>query len=813
MVFALLLLGVGVQPTISSARNEKMRVSSDTWQVFVASDGAVFRANDGMLATVIMQNPASDLGAVTVSGTGVTQLGIGRYTGSCTLGDSGPKPTSGLLEGAGVAFQICGTTSGSNDTVFIRLDFSGGANTGTVTIDMTRDLDLLGSRTVETNGKISTAQIKLVSQSPGAGVPVSQGSPITATFQVVRPVAVVQWQPVEVFCTVGTDTRVSRMTEPDGTVTCGGTAQPVGQNTLYTYVNAQYSPIGGQVISAYANFSIAGNTTPTVPQCTINQTPTNPVQIGSSVSLKATCQSGADVSPIATYTWRDPADIPVGVNSDTLQFAAPAGGGTYRLRVTNQAGLSAEFSHAVSTSAPAMSSALPNSSVNVPGLNGTPVELKVKVATALGAGLPGIAVSWVASAGAGNLAQASSMTDAQGIASNTFTPQGNGGGRTVTASALGAQVVFKVQDVVQVVQQPAQQVSAATVQTAVAAPQAQLANVRSRLDQLRITRGPTSSANVKVAAQGTAVPMERLADLILGQPEKGQRGGGASADDFQRWGVFVNGSVDIGKYSPRTGAQGSEISSKGITAGADYRFAGNHVLGAGLGFMKGDSDLGAQGGQDTKGYSLSVYGSIVPSEKMYLDLALNWGRNDYDTRRHVLSETGVLLGTASSNNRSKQLALSASLGADLYLAQNALRLTPYARAEYVKVDIDGFEESGSTQNLRVGANGLKSTSAAAGLNGSYALSTSFGVVMPTARLEWIWSSRDARAGVLAQLVSDPTVQSELLAASEDNSYGAAGLGVTVQFPRGVSTFINYEQSFARSYTRNRRWDFGLRIPF
>ena len=320
--------------------------------------------------------------------------------------------------------------------------------------------------------------------------------------------------------------------------------------------------------------------------------------------------------------------------------------------------------------------------------------------------------------------------------------------------------------------------------------------------------------DVKVSAFGTPVPIGSLAALLRGdQKDKDGRptGRGAAADEFERWGAFVNGNVEIGRYDGRGGTQGSELRSRGITAGFDYRFNDNAIGGASVGFLKGDTDLLGNGNQDSKGYSLSLYGTLTPMEKSYVDFTLNVGRNDYDTRRNVFNDTGTLLGTASSSADGSQLALAGSFGLDV--VTGSLRLNPYGRLEYIRAKINGFEERGSTQDIRVDSQLVKSASFTLGAQANYAISTTWGVILPQARVEWSWATRDVRSGVFARLVSNPGAQSELTAASEDNSYGNAAVGVTFQFPRGVSCFINYEQLFAKDLVKTRRWDFGVRIAF
>ena len=175
-------------------------------------------------------------------------------------------------------------------------------------------------------------------------------------------------------------------------------------------------------------------------------------------------------------------------------------------------------------------------------------------------------------------------------------------------------------------------------QVAVNTPVLQMSSIRQHLDELRIQGSPTVAQGLRIGYDRPALPpTSALALAPVGKDGKPQTGGGASADapnPLERWGVFVNGDVDVGRQSTTGTQTGFKVTSKSITLGADYRFAGNHVAGASLGFSKADTDLDAgAGSQDAKGYSFSLYGSYVPQENAYVDGILTVGHNKYDSQR------------------------------------------------------------------------------------------------------------------------------------------------------------------------------------
>lgn len=544
-----------------------------------------------------------------------------------------------------------------------------------------------------------------------------------------------------------------------------------------------------------------------IPACTIAGAPTAPVAPGTSVSLSANCSNsptgyqwyaGSSIQPISTAP-----RITVNPSSTT----------TYKLVATNSAGSSSAVSASIQIGSQT-ASIKPTSTAALTALPGVPLTLEV-VVTDNGvppAPIVGASVSWTVQSGTGDtLSSPSSSTDANGKARVNLTIAAATGSHVVRASVSGsASYDFNVNNGAVVIQQAATQVSQAVLQTAIIAPQAQLANIRNRLDQIRAQRrGNVSSANVKVSAQGLPLPIDQFASAF--KKKELSQGRGASADEFERWGVFINGDVEFGRQTP-LGGQGFELASRGVTVGLDYQLEGGHVIGAGLGFAKSSTDLfGNAGKQDSKGQSLSVYASYVPSEKTYVDLALNLGRNNYNTDRRLLGQDGLITGEiANSDTSGDQKAFALTFGGDLNM--DSLRFNPYARYEYIRATVDGFTESGSRQNMQFSGQEVRTSSITAGMQASYAISTGFGVVTPQGRLEFTRQSTNNPNAVTASLISggNPIV---LPRVDQTGNFGMAGVGVTVLLARGISTYLNYEAMFANTDTSLRRWTLGMRIPF
>ena len=581
-------------------------------------------------------------------------------------------------------------------------------------------------------------------------------------------------------------------------------------------------PCGCTSARAQASVSVA-----TRLACSASASPSS-VAVGGVATLTAACR-GNFATPLA-YRWTDATGAVVGTAATISVAPRTVGTQTYTLAVTDPSAGNVAPAYSISVS------------INVAGTTGTVTavgavagnlqigamgqalgqEFVVTVTDGSGNPVPNVLVSWIptgttdtSAAGFGTLSPTSGLTDSRGQARSLLTLGSNPGGRKVQACVNlgpGGNVCFtfevlSAQDAIAV---PAQQVVSPAVVTAITAPTVQMNNVRQRLDQLRVQRRAAATEGLRVSIDGQSLPpLSAFALASTGPDGKPARGGGAAADPpdaFERWGVFINGDLDVGRQSPVDTQGGFKVSSQGITAGVDYRLPGDHVLGAALGALKSGTDLADNAGnQDASGYSVSLFASFVPTENGYVDAIVNFGRNSYDSKRALADST-----TATSSTNGEQFGLSLSLGYNFY--RGGLTLNPYGRAEYVNARIDGFTENGNPDEvLAIGSQHVSQTTLALGGSVSYAMSTSFGVLIPNARVEYLHIAQNDVGAVTAQLVAIPSSAGAVPLVTQDRNYGLWNVGLQALFGPTASGFINYQASFGRDSFRNQLTTLGFRM--
>lgn len=343
----------------------------------------------------------------------------------------------------------------------------------------------------------------------------------------------------------------------------------------------------------------------------------------------------------------------------------------------------------------------------------------------------------------------------------------------------------------------------------------QFRNVKNRMALLR--RGDARGINVS-GLNGN--PINQILPTSLSQLSGQSIGGGASGDKdspFDKFGVFVNGNFGVGDKDGTDRELGFEYDSQGVTAGIDYRFTDNFVFGGTFGYNSIKSDFDASRGKlDLDGYSFSLY-STYYNDDFYLDSIFSGGWNEYDTRR-ILQLPG-LNQTALGDTRGNDYSFNITGGYDFH--EQGLTYGPYGRVSYQNVQIDGYQESPSIPGaagfgslVTIGKQNAVSLQTALGGQLSYAISTSFGVLMPTARAEWVHEFHDGSRPLSWQFSSVPTQTSFInLSDGSSRNFANLGAGLSATLTHGASAFLFYEAMVGRDNISEHSINAGVRAEF
>lgn len=358
-------------------------------------------------------------------------------------------------------------------------------------------------------------------------------------------------------------------------------------------------------------------------------------------------------------------------------------------------------------------------------------------------------------------------------------------------------------------------------------------NIYTRLMAVRSgMEGGVSLDDLKLDIQGTPIPKlgiegapspEDLGAPVQGQLPPGKLPPGVAHEyGLYKLGGFINGSISIGDRDSSGREAGYEFQTLGITAGADYRISDQAVVGAALGYGTLGGDFYASGGDlDAESHSISLYGTYYQPEVYYLDAILGFGQSDYDLSRNISYNVGdsVINQVAGASPNGEQILFSLSGG--YHYPRGDMTLTPTFRLDYIRAEMDPFEEELSGINdpgkeLGLELDGLTARSVNIGLGGqvAYSIQTGDMTLVPEASLEWVFEMDNDTEQLSGRFLHDAGGTRFVLDSDEpDSNYFALGLGLSLQYAGGQSAFLRYETLLGLGHASLYSIMAGIRLEF
>jgi outer membrane autotransporter protein len=340
-------------------------------------------------------------------------------------------------------------------------------------------------------------------------------------------------------------------------------------------------------------------------------------------------------------------------------------------------------------------------------------------------------------------------------------------------------------------------------------------NLSQRINALRSGASGIDLAGLSINASG-----QQISGSILQEMLDGITGGAASADDFGRWGLFVNGRVNFGEKDQTDDQVGFDFDTIGITSGVDYRLQENFIVGGSIGYTKLEADFDNSGGSiDIDSWNGSLYGTYFVADAFYADASLSYGDSSYDSSRHIVYTDigGTVDRTAKGDTDGTQAAAGIAAGYDFN--NGPWTFGPHVGTYYVNVDADSYDEEGAGGlNLAVGDQNAESFTVNGGAHLSRVFTPGWGVLIPHLRVDYVHEFEDSRelieVGIAADPFSadplDPTPPIKLQTDRPDPDYAVWSAGVSAQFINGLSGFVNYQGTAGYSDLTLSEVTYGLR---
>jgi len=337
---------------------------------------------------------------------------------------------------------------------------------------------------------------------------------------------------------------------------------------------------------------------------------------------------------------------------------------------------------------------------------------------------------------------------------------------------------------------------------------------------------------IPVSSPGSGAGGTPTLDSQLGQSQEQRRqadrlaerrsGQGGSADQpGTGFGLFVNGDYQFLNKDNTRFETGFEQHTAGTTVGADYSFRGRAVVGAAFSYAHEFGDFaGASGGFDNDAYGVTLYGTVVPFNNLFVDGFVGYSRKEYsiDRRMNFVLPTGgsppfLAKGLIEGKTHSNEFNIGTVIGYDFVIKN--LTLGPRVGVNYLDRRLAGYEETGTTGlELIYDNQNISSLTTTAGVFASVAISTRWGVLVPQATAEYVHEFLNDQRTVGFRFV-DTLSRPRFLFQTDnpDRNFFNLGLGAVFVLPGGMSTFVNVRELVGYSTRRATNVTAGLRLAF
>ena len=324
-------------------------------------------------------------------------------------------------------------------------------------------------------------------------------------------------------------------------------------------------------------------------------------------------------------------------------------------------------------------------------------------------------------------------------------------------------------------------------------------NIGSRISQLRNNSSGVNiggltinTASGKLNGTWLHAIYDSMSNDQIDQPF--QTGGSAGSEpnktSYSPFGYFINGSISIGDKDSSATERGYDLDSDNYTFGLDYRYNDKLVVGAAYGIGSSDIEFNSTGdGMENTVNNLFLYGSWF-EDNFYLSTTLGYAFGELDTSRRIT--VGGFDQIAKGSTDTSQILFQVNGSYDF--SYDALSFGPYLQLDIIEGDIDSYTETnGGGFEIAFDKQDISSQLMTVGAQTQYALSYSWGILLPNMRMEIKNEFNDSGEAIRGRFALDPSNTAFSISANKiDNFWFLFGGGVSAVFQHGLSAYVDFE---------------------
>lgn len=283
--------------------------------------------------------------------------------------------------------------------------------------------------------------------------------------------------------------------------------------------------------------------------------------------------------------------------------------------------------------------------------------------------------------------------------------------------------------------------------------------------------------------------------------------GGAAADTmpFEGLNLFVSGDYQH-KFYDGSAEANFDSSRGGITVGLDSPMSWG-LIGGALNYNYTSGEFDQDGGDfQQNSFGGLLYGSYYPSDSSFIDGVIGLAGKAYTIDRLVVAN-GNFFGNANGDTLGFEFQSSLSGGYDFSF--DNFTIGPRVGIHYLRTELSDFTETGSPLALHYDDQVEDSLTSTLGFQGSVAISTSFGVVVPQVNAEYVHEFLNDRRTIHATATDGSAVS--FVTDPPDRDYFNVGAGVVFVLPDGISPFLNFSAEVANRFEETQTVTAGVRL--
>ena len=273
---------------------------------------------------------------------------------------------------------------------------------------------------------------------------------------------------------------------------------------------------------------------------------------------------------------------------------------------------------------------------------------------------------------------------------------------------------------------------------------------------------------------------------------KSLTGGGGAGDEYQflgDFGLYFSGGGSFGSLAarpslvPGQGRDAFGTYNQTGTGAVDYKVNDWMVAGVMFNYTGTQNYLALNAGQlYADSYRYMPFLSLIPFENSYVDIMAGYGHQNYLNYRN--SE-----GNSYQANYTSDQAL-ASIDMGYNYAINGFEITGFFGGSYISTNVSGYMETGSGVGVKPYT--VNSATATVGGQATYNYSTSFGIIQPILRAEWVHSFENNQN---ITVVNPSGGLQPIQSAVGIHDWVNITAGFESVLPEGMVGFLNYQGQY------------------